>query len=368
MEIPMTTGNEAAWTPRERRVIRALRHEPPDRIPVFDNYWEEFAAAARQVHGLPKDASLETFYDVDIQVLVPDETPFPSRAAILSENASEIIQRDGWGRVIRVAKGGGFFSQTLEPAFTSPGEFDRLIFEPPSQDGRYETLKSDAVVRSDRCQFVKTGGPFLRCSFMRGEEQFCMDLAGNAEFARAQADRMADHQVRIGLEALRRSNRRHAGMWIYDDMAFNQGPMFSPGTFEKVFLPAYRRMCRTWKAAGARFVLFHSDGNIEPLLEMLIAAGVDAIHPVEARAGMDLPRLKERFGKRLAFIGGMCNSDVLPNGPVERIREQARRILEAGRDGGVVIGTHSVGPDVPVAHYDAYRRFVREYSFGRTTG
>jgi hypothetical protein len=55
----------------------------------------------------------------------------------------------------------------------------------------------------------------------------------------------------------------------------------------------------------------------------------------------------------------MCNSHVLPEGPEERIREQAREIIAAGRDGGVVIGAHSIGPDIPVAHYLSYQRTVQ---------
>jgi len=193
---------------------------------------------------------------------------------------------------------------------------------------------------------------------MRGGEEFLTDIAADPEFVAALANRVADHQIEIGLEALRRSGLYETGVWIYDDMAYNDGPMFSPAAFERVFLPAYARMVGAWKSAGARFVLLHSDGNIESLLDMLLEAGIDGINPVEPRSGMDLVSLKRRYGDRLALIGGMDNAVTLPRGPIDRIVAEARAIIEAGRDGGVVIGAHSIGSDISVEHYDAYHAEV----------
>ena len=94
------------------------------------------------------------------------------------------------------------------------------------------------------CVFGKTGGPYLRSTYLRGEAEFLMDIAGDPGFARAIADKMADHLIAVGLEQLRRWELYETGIWIYDDMAYNRGPMFSPAQFEQVFLPAYRRMIR----------------------------------------------------------------------------------------------------------------------------
>ncbi|MDA0748940.1 MAG: hypothetical protein O2954_20670 [bacterium] len=135
-------------------------------------------------------------------------------------------------------------------------------------------------------------------------------------------------------------------------------PMFSPAVFERIFLPGYRRMVSAFKRAGARKVIVHSDGNLGPLLDMLLDVRVDGINPVEPKAGMDLVRLKKKYGNRLALIGGMCNVHVLPCGTREEIRDAAMQILDVGREGGVVIGTHSIGPDVPVENYDWYHETV----------
>ena len=70
----------------------------------------------------------------------------------------------------------------------------------------------------------------------------------------------------------------------------------------------------------------HTDGSILPVLDIL--------NPVEPRAGMRVAELKGKYGTRLAFMGGMCNSDVLINGPKERIVWRTEELIDAGRDGG----------------------------------
>ncbi|MBT7098286.1 hypothetical protein HN937_12970 [Candidatus Poribacteria bacterium] len=199
---------------------------------------------------------------------------------------------------------------------------------------------------------------------MRGKVDFLMDIAGDALFAKALADRVADHIIEIGVESLRRGELCDTGLWIYDDMAHNLQPFPSPASFESVFLPGYRRMVAAFKDAGAAQVILHSDGNIAPLLDMLIDAGIDGINPVEPKAGMHLPTLKERYGNRLSFIGGMCNSQTLPFGSEADIRAQTREIVDIASDGGAIIGAHSIGPDIPVRNYVAYHDTVlRDGSF-----
>jgi len=90
-----------------------------------------------------------------------------------------------------------------------------------------------------------------------------------------------------------------------------------------------------------------------PLLDMLVDAGIDGLNPLERRAGMAIEVMRRRY-PRLVLTGGMCNTDTLLNGPRQRIRDEARSILDLGRDGGIVIGTHSISPEVPPDHFAAY--------------
>lgn len=315
----------------KERVMTALNHQRPDRIPTFED---------------------------DIQIVVANESPFPTRVETISEDAESKIYRDGWGRVVRT-RSGGYFYEELDFLIKDREDFEREKFDSPYLDSRYGGFDAEKFKASNRCIFCKTGGPYIRSSFIRGKTNYLMDIAADPSFAKALADRVADHLIGIGKESLRRGNLYDTGLWIYDDMGNNLQPMMSPVSFEKIFFPGYRRMVQAFKEAGAAKVCLHSDGNIEPLLDMLIEAGIDGIHPVESKAGMHLPTLKARYGKRLAFIGGMCNARILPRGTREEIEAQAREIIAVAGDGGVIIGTHSIGDDVPAQNIEYYRQVVR---------
>jgi hypothetical protein len=75
---------------------------------------------------------------------------------------------------------------------------------------------------------------------------------------------------------------------------------------------------------------------------------------------MDPFEIRKQF-PRLVLTGGMDNTDTLINGSVGRIEAEARALIDLGRDGGVVIGTHSVSPEIPLAHFVAYDAVCRTY-------
>ncbi len=343
----------------QERVLTVCEFRPPDRIPRFDPFWE-FPESWREAVGAPEEFN-------DIKIVWADESPFPSRARLLKEDGDSTYHADSWGRVIRGRKG-AYFHEILEAAMPDGTDLDSIEFESPEMGSRYllgyaDEAERDQAVEEDKrnyCVFAKTGGPYIRSTFWRGQEQFLTDIAHDPGLARAIAEKTARHLAAVGVEEIRRFKLHSTGVWIYDDMAHIGGPMFSPNSFERVFLPAYRSMIRTYKEAGARYVFFHCDGNPRPLLDMLVDAGIDGLNPLERRAGMDMAEIRTSFPK-LVLVGGMCNCDTLVNGPIERIEREAREIIDSGRDGGVVIGPHSIGPDVPLEHYLAYHRTCLTY-------
>jgi len=126
----------------------------------------------------------------------------------------------------------------------------------------------------------------------------------------------------------------------------------SPRSYEKIFYPSLVKMIKTFKEAGAIKIIMHSDGNIESVLDMFVEAKIDGINPVEPKAGMDIVKLKKKYGKKLSFIGGICNARVLPEGSKEKIVKQVCSVIELGKDGGVILAAHSIGPDIPIENYD----------------
>ena len=336
----------------KERVLTACAFEQPDRIPIFDSFWE-YPDAWRRRLGDPEGLT-------DIKIWVPEEAPFPTRARPIKKEGGWIYEVDSYGRTVR-RREGAYFCETLQVPMPAGTDIDRVQFDPPDLEARYlrggTQAEVDAALARDKarhCVFAKTGGPYLRTTYVRGEAQFLMDIAGDPLLAKALADKMAAHLAAVGVQELERWALHDTGIFIYDDMAHNGGPMFSPHSFERIFLPAYRYMVRAYKEAGARYVFVHSDGDIRPLLDMLIDAGVDGINPLERRANMDIVALREQY-PGLVLIGGMDNTDALIHGPVERVVRETKEIVALGRDGGVVIGTHSVSPEIPLEHFVAYR-------------
>jgi len=345
-------------TSRER-VLAACAFRPPDRIPRFDGFWE-YPQSWRERFGPPEELT-------DVEIWVPDEGTFPTRARRVREEAGWLYDVSGWGALQRT-RAGTYFAETMEVAIPAGTDPSSVTFDPPGLDARYLRGRSTAAeaaalldaAKERHCVFGKTGGPYLRTTFVRGEAQYLLDMAGDPPLARELADKVGRHLTAVGCEEIRRWSLQGTGIFIYDDMAHNLGPMFSPRTFEQVLLPAYREMVRAYRAAGARYVFLHSDGDVRPILDMLVDVGIDGLNPLERRAGMAIEEIRRRY-PRLVLTGGMCNTHTLVEGPVSKVREEARRIIDLGREGGIVIGTHSVSPEIPIEHFAAYVEECERY-------
>ena len=359
-----------------QRVQAALDFQQPDYIPLIENYWGDFVARWRRrqqlrpLQDLPfedvvEDLEVSAYYGVDVAIAIPDESPWPSRAQMLDEDGRYVIYRDGWGRVRRGLRGAEFAARDLEIVLSHKSDLDNLEFESPRDDGRYaDYLERVAQLSAGEYTpyvVTKLGGPFFRPSRLRGYVQWLMDIAEDPAFVEALAARVTDHLIAIGLAAVRRSGLWHTSIGIFDDCADNGGLQISPTFYARVFLPQIGRMVRAFKEAGVARVIFHSDGDIRAILDGLVEAGIDAINPVEPRANMDAVELRKRYGDRLAFVGGLCNSRILPQGTPAEVRAHVEHVLQAGEGGGLVIGSHSIGADISLERYEFVMQILAEH-------
>jgi uroporphyrinogen decarboxylase len=347
----------------KERVIAAMSFQEPDRVPrYFSHFWSEFKAQWERVHG-PTD--LFNHFGDDMRLVEPEESAWPTQAGVVERRGERLVVRTGWGETKLTPftdPAGQVMGKLLEPAVKERVDPDSLRFDDPRSESRFEkAAKQAAALKREYFVWCKSGGPYLRAAFLRGEEQFWMDVVEDPGWTRAFVDRVTDHIVTVALEAMRRFGLQDTGVAIYDDVASSQGPFVGPKHYERIFLPALRRMVKAYKDAGARWVLHHSDGNILPLLDMWIDAGVNAINPVEYRVGMDAVKLREQFVNRLVLTGGMDNTGVLPRGDRQEIRDHVLYLLQAGRGGGLVFGTHSLGPDISVETAEYVLELLAEY-------
>lgn len=359
-----------------QRVQAAFNFEAPDYVPLFDLYWGGFVAAWRERHNLPPrsdmpledvvydDEDILSYFGIDMYQVIPNEDPWPSLAKECGRQGKYIVERDGWGRTIR-RKATSPYGMTLEARLVEKCDLDKLEFEPVELEQRFQPMfEGIGQARRMRHQpyiFIKIGGPFLRSSFLRGDYQWYIDIAEDPQFAEAVASRVTDHLIAVAVKALRLSKLLDTSIWIYDDIASNNGLLVSPKSYERLFLPQVRRMVRTFKQAGVAHVGYHSDGDIRSVLDALVDAGISILNPVEPRASMDVFELRRRYGKRLAFVGGLCNSRVLPGGSDEEVRYHVERVLSIADEGGLVIGSHSIGNDVTQERYDLIMEILYEH-------
>jgi len=150
-----------------------------------------------------------------------------------------------------------------------------------------------------------------------------------------------------------------AAVFTADDIAFHSGPLLNPLWFKRAYIPKLASIFAALHRRGTK-VLFHSDGNLYPILDGLVEAGIDALNPIEIQAGMDVGDLHRRYPK-LLLVGGIDVSQLLPFGSPQEIRDTVRRTIDAA-EGRIMIGsTTEVHNEVPVENFLAMREAVLNY-------
>lgn len=147
--------------------------------------------------------------------------------------------------------------------------------------------------------------------------------------------------------------------FIGEDIAFNNGPMFSPAWLDRLYFPRLKRIIDRFHARGKK-VLFHSDGNLDLIMDGLVGAGIDALNPIDVNAGMVLADLHRKY-PRLVFMGGIDVAHLLPFGTVAQVRDAVVKAIE-DTQGRILVGSSTeVGNSVPLENYLAMRDAVMGY-------
>jgi len=141
-------------------------------------------------------------------------------------------------------------------------------------------------------------------------------------------------------------------LWYSDDVAFASGLLVSPDFLRKSFFPLLRRIGECASRRGIPFI-YHTDGLLWEIMDDIVGAGVDALHPIEPKA-MDIVEVKRRYGDKLCLCGGV-DVDLLARGTTEQVRARVRELMgSVGPGGGWCAGSSNSVPEyVPIANYMA---------------
>ncbi|MCL4396523.1 MAG: uroporphyrinogen decarboxylase family protein, partial [Chloroflexi bacterium] len=200
---------------------------------------------------------------------------------------------------------------------------------------------------------------------LRGFERFYTDLVDNRAFAEKLLDTICDANVEYAKRYCEAIGDFAQVIVVGGEDVGAQGCLqVNPALYREIVLPRVRRLWQAFKQNTDAYLFVHCCGFIEPIIDDFIDAGIDIINPVQIGAGMDPQRLRERFGGRVTFWGGGCDTQHnLAHGTPDSIRTEVRDRIRALAPGGgyVFAAEQTIQADVPpenvVAMYDAAGEF-----------
>ncbi len=201
----------------------------------------------------------------------------------------------------------------------------------------------------DYCLMAANGNIFETSWYMRGFERMFMDLVENPDLARAIFERVCRFFVEHFTKVLSAAKGRIDLVFTADDIGGQQGLLMSLDMWSQHIKPYHARLNRVIHEFGAR-VIYHSDGAVMEAVPGLMDMGIDILQALQFDAkGMDPVALKEKYGDRLCFQGGVSVQQTLPFGTAEDVRRETReRIDVLGRNGGYILGpSHAIQAGTP---------------------
>jgi uroporphyrinogen decarboxylase len=316
----------------KERVREALEFEPPDKVPYQIGFTRP-AAARMAAHFGTKD--FKEFVGNHIASFAPTAPgAWQEVAADMWRDEFGVL----WNRSIDKDIG------TPEPVLSEPtlkGYSLPDAYEPSRFAGMSEFLERN----EDKFTLVNMGfSLFERAWTIRGMGNLLMDMVEHPAFVEEFLEFILEWNLVVIERALEFPIE---GMRFGDDWGQQRGLIMGPVHWRRFIKPRLARMYGRVKAAG-RKVIIHSCGDVDELFDELVEIGLDCFNPFQPEV-MDVYGLKEEYHGRLAFWGGLSTQRLLPYGTPEEVRKETRRMLEAGRDGGLIVApAHSVPGDVPL--------------------
>jgi len=334
------------------RILKTLRHEEPDRVPIHDSPW--LSTISRwQKEGLPAEIPVEEYFDYEMVLFKADLTPrFPIK--VIERTDEFIVETTPFGGVRRNFRDYSTTPEVIEWPVKSRPDWDQI-----KERLTPDYTRVDWVTDLANFQRAHGAGTFIcycgavgydRFQSYVKSEQLLMLMITEPDWAR---DMFTTHaRLAIQMAEMMMSNGfAFDGAFLYDDMGYRNSSLFSPKTYRDVLFDSHK-MLNDFFHSNNMPVILHSCGRVKGLIPDLIDAGFDCLQPLEVKAGMDLAELKGKYGDRIALMGGIdvrAMADPHPN----VIEDEIRRKFEVAKPGGGYIyhSDHSVPKNVSLEQY-----------------
>lgn len=346
-------------TSRER-VRMTLEHREPDRVPIHDSVW---SATVSRWHkeGLPEEIPVSEYFDYEIVGFGADLSPrFPVK--VLERNETYIVETTPYGGIRRNFRD---YSTTPE-----------IIDWPVKSKEDWYKIKDRLQPNITRVNWVSSlndysrtygDGKFVTYSAAMGYDQFqsyikteelLILLVEDPKWAK---DMFRTHAILLieMAKIMMEYGFKFDGAFLYNDMGYRNGLLFSPRTYQEVLQETDAMVCEFFHKNNMPVIL-HSCGNVKELIPYLIDAGFDCLQPLEVKAGMDLLELKPEYGDKISFMGGI---DVRKMTDPVAIEEEISRKFEVAKKGGGYIyhSDHSIPKNISFEDYNRVISLVKKY-------
>ncbi len=367
------------------RVIKALSHQEPDRVPL-----DLGSTISSSVHAVTHQKlkahfgvnAEDTFINKMTQAVAVDESilqvlDIDLRGVITgsSDNRPNIpIGEDGYQDeygVVRRKPPRSLYYDLVKCPLSGPISLQDIMnfqWPDPSDPGYTRGLRERLQYyreKTDYATVLRLPAPFVMTSqFIRGFEDWYMDLAADKRLAAVLFDATLEHSMALAEEVLKVGGDLVDVVATAEDLGMQNGPIVSPELYRELLKPRHVKWFNLVRKHTSAFVHLHSCGSIYRLLPDIIELGVDVINPVQVAAkDMDSSILAREYGDRLCFWGGIDTQRVLPRGTTAEVRaEVKRRIRDLAPGGGYILAAvHNIQPDVSLENILAMYGAAKEY-------
>ena len=329
------------------RVMCALRGGEPDRIPHF-----EWIIDQKVRHAICPGSTTEEFtvrMGLDAMLTAPD---------YLSTQVAPQRFKNEWGIVVE--RGEEQHSTVVEAAIRTLADLQGYHPPDPAAPYRFDSLKK--LVAKYKGQYaigVHLNDVLSIPRNLMGFEELMMAFAMEPELVSGLIEMSVDLNIQLAAEAA-----RHGADFVFtgDDYSSSQGPFMSPNTFRELMYPGLLRVVKGFHDHGLP-VIKHTDGNIMPLLDMIMSTGIDCLDPIDPLGGMDLAHMKQTYGRQVALKGNVNCATTLVTGTVAEVVRETLNVIKAGSAGGgfILSSSNSIHSSVNPANYLAMLSTIKAY-------
>ena len=340
-----------AMSPRER-VEAAIQRRQPDRTP-FD-FWAvpEMIEKLKAYFAVDSEEEILRLFGIDCRIVTPDYVG-PAR-----ETLPDGTYYAHWGTHRRQVKNDfatyDEYASFPLAAFQSVAEIEQYSRWPQITDWDWASLPQKIVSVNKEVQYhirYDIGGIFETAWGLYGLDKFLMDLIEKPEIPLAIMDCVTDRLIANFRQVMKHAEGMVDLVYTYDDVAIQNSLLMSKKMWRKYILPFHQKLNQAIKEYDMK-ILYHSCGAVYDLIEEFISdMHIDILNPLQPRAAkMDMRKIKDEFGARVAFHGGIDIQYTMPFGSTAEVAAETReRCAILGQGGGYICTTaHYIQADTPV--------------------